>query len=43
MTALIGNGTPWSIASFVLIGVTIGHLLGGPDQANRTTLGLATA
>lgn len=40
---LIGNGTLVSIAAFILGGVAAGHLLGGPDPANRTTLALATA
>jgi len=43
MLVLIGNGTLASIVAFVLVGVTAGHLLGGPDPGNRTTLALATA
>jgi len=43
MLDLIGNGTLASLAAFVLVGVAVGHLLGGPDPMNRTVLGLATA
>jgi bile acid:Na+ symporter, BASS family len=43
MIVLIGNGTLVSIAAFILGGVAAGHLLGGPDPANRATLELATA
>ena len=41
--SLIGNGTLLAIAAFVLVGVAAGHLLGGPDPANRTVLALVTA
>ena len=40
---LIGNGTVIAIAVFVLAGTAMGHLLGGPEPANRATLALATA
>ena len=43
MMVLIGNGTLASIAVFIVVGVAAGHLLGGPDPGNRTTLALATA
>jgi BASS family bile acid:Na+ symporter len=43
MLELIGNGTLVAIVAFILVGVTVGDLLGGPEPANRTTLGLATA
>jgi BASS family bile acid:Na+ symporter len=43
MTGLVGNGTLASMVAFILVGVTAGYLLGGPDPADRTTLGLATA
>jgi bile acid:Na+ symporter, BASS family len=43
MMGLIGNGTLLSIVAFILAGLTVGHLLGGPNPANRTMLGLATA
>jgi BASS family bile acid:Na+ symporter len=40
---LIGNGTILAIAVFVLAGAAIGHWLGGPDAAERSSLALATA
>lgn len=40
---LIGNGTILAIIIFVLVGAAIGHWLGGPDPAERSTLALATA
>ena len=43
MLALIGNGTVLAIVIFVVIGVVVGHLLGGPDPGERTVLALATA
>ena len=41
--ALVGNGTIVAIAAFVLVGVAVGHILGGPDSHHRTVLALATA
>jgi BASS family bile acid:Na+ symporter len=41
--ALVGNGAIVAIAAFVLVGLAIGHLLGGPDSDHRTVLALATA
>jgi len=43
MWALIGNGTIIALVVFTLVGVTIGHLLGGPDPNERRVLALATA
>jgi BASS family bile acid:Na+ symporter len=43
MWTLIGNGTVIALAAFVLFGLTIGYLLGGPRPENRTSLALATA
>jgi BASS family bile acid:Na+ symporter len=43
MWALIGNGTVIALAAFVLVGLAIGHLLGGPGPENRTSLALSTA
>ncbi len=43
ITSLIGNGTIISIAVFVIIGLAVGHLLGGPDPDDRTVLALSTA
>jgi bile acid:Na+ symporter, BASS family len=41
--ALLGNGTVLIVAAMVVIGLAIGHLLGGPDLAERTVLALSTA
>jgi bile acid:Na+ symporter, BASS family len=43
ITSLIGNGTIIAIAAFVIFGLTIGHLLGGPEEEDRTVLALSTA
>ncbi len=43
MISLIGDGTLLAIIVFVLIGLAIGHALGGPDPDNRSVLALATA
>ncbi len=43
MWSLIGNGTVIALAAFVLVGLVIGHLLGGPVPENRTSLALSTA
>lgn len=41
--ALIGNGTLVALAAFVLVGLAVGHVLGGPEPENRTSLAIATA
>jgi BASS family bile acid:Na+ symporter len=41
--SLIGDGTVVSLASFALVGLIVGHLLGGPEPDNRPVLALATA
>lgn len=41
--ALLGNGTVLIIATMVAIGLVIGHVLGGPDIAERTVLALSTS
>ena len=41
--SLIGSGTLAAVVAFVLFGLGIGHLLGGPDPANRAVLALTTA
>ena len=41
--ALIGNGRVLAIATFVVIGLGVGHVLGGPDPTDRTVLALSTA
>ena len=40
---LIGNGTLLVLIAFVVVGLTIGHLLGGPDPDERVVLALCTA
>ncbi|HEV7473864.1 MAG TPA: hypothetical protein VGN90_07435 [Pyrinomonadaceae bacterium] len=40
---LVGNGTLIALAAFVLAGLAIGHLLGGQEPENRTSLALSTA
>ena len=43
MWSLIGNGTVIALAAFVLVGLAVGHVLGGPSRENRTVLAIATA
>lgn len=43
IVALVGNGTILAILAFVLAGLAVGHLLGGPDLHDRAVLALATA
>ncbi len=43
MLQLVGDGTLLAMAIFVVVGLTAGHLLGGPDPDDRTVLALATA
>lgn len=43
MVSLIGNGTILVMVVFVLIGLTVGHFLGGPDPEDRTVLVISTA
>jgi bile acid:Na+ symporter, BASS family len=43
LLALIGDGTLLAIAAFVILGVAVGHLLGGPSPGDRTVLALGTA
>lgn len=40
---LIGDGTLLALAAFALIGIVVGHLLGGPDPDDRPVLALATS
>jgi bile acid:Na+ symporter, BASS family len=40
--AQFGNGTLLIISAMALIGLTVGHLLGGPDAETRTVLALST-
>jgi BASS family bile acid:Na+ symporter len=41
--SLIGSGTLVAAMVFVVIGLGVGHLLGGPEPEDRTVLALATA
>jgi BASS family bile acid:Na+ symporter len=43
IVSLIGNGTIVAFAAFVVVGIAVGHLLGGPDPDNRSVLALATS
>jgi BASS family bile acid:Na+ symporter len=43
MWTFVGNGAVLAIIAFVLVGLVIGHLLGGPTPANRTVLALSMA
>lgn len=43
MLSLIGNGTLLAIVAMTIIGLGVGHLLGGPDDDFRSVLALATA
>lgn len=43
MLALVGDGTVVAIVLTVLAGLAAGHLLGGPNPANRTALAFAAA
>jgi len=40
---LIGNGHVLVIAVFVVVGLIVGHLLGGPEPEHRVVLALSTA
>jgi bile acid:Na+ symporter, BASS family len=43
MMSLIGNGTILAMVAFVLVGLAVGHLMGGPDPDDRTVLALSSA
>jgi len=43
MVDLIGDGTLLAVAVFTVVGLLVGHLLGGPDPTDRTVLAIATA
>jgi BASS family bile acid:Na+ symporter len=43
IVSLIGNFTLVAIIVYVLVGLAMGHLLGGPDPDDRTVLALSTA
>jgi BASS family bile acid:Na+ symporter len=41
--AQIGNGAIYACVAFVVVGLAVGHLLGGPEDRDRAVLALATA
>jgi len=41
--ALLGNFTVVTMIVFALVGLAVGHVLGGPDPDNRSALAMATA
>ena len=41
--AMVGNGTLLAMTAFAVVGLVIGHLLGGPQLGDRAGLALATA
>jgi len=43
VVSLVGNGTLLAMVVLVLVGLAVGHLLGGPDPEDRTVLALSTA
>ena len=43
LMALIGNGTIIAIAALVIIGLIVGHVLGGHDRDDQVVLAIATA
>jgi BASS family bile acid:Na+ symporter len=43
MLALLGDGTLLAIVVFLVLGLVVGHLLGGPSPGERSVLALATA
>lgn len=43
IVASVGNYTLLAIAVFVVVGLVVGHLLGGPDREDRSVLALSTS
>lgn len=41
--SLVGNGSVLAIAFVIVVAIAIGHVLGGPDPDERTTLAVASA
>jgi BASS family bile acid:Na+ symporter len=41
--SLVGNGSVAAFTAFVLVGLAVGHFLGGPNADDRTVLAIATA
>lgn len=42
LMTMVGNGTLAALALFTLVGLIVGHWLGGPEPKERTVLALAT-
>lgn len=40
--SIVGGGTMLALIVFTVIGIMVGHFLGGPDPSDRTVLALAT-
>ena len=43
MWAALGHGVIWTMTLFGVVGLVVGHLLGGPDLEERSLLALATS
>jgi len=41
--SIVSTGTVLAILAFTVIGITVGHFMGGPDLNDRKALGIATA
>jgi BASS family bile acid:Na+ symporter len=41
--SLVGNATIIVLGVFVIVGLVVGYLLGGPEEENRTALAIATS
>ncbi|TDR89910.1 Na+-dependent transporter [Enterovirga rhinocerotis] len=41
--AMVGNGVLMALVAFALIGLAVGHVLGGPEPEHRAVLALATS
>jgi BASS family bile acid:Na+ symporter len=39
---LVGNGVVAALVAFTIVGIAVGHFLGGPSEENRSVLALAT-
>lgn len=43
MWNMVGNGVILVLVAFTVLGLAVGHMLGGPNPEDRTVLGLATS
>jgi bile acid:Na+ symporter, BASS family len=43
MMSLVGNGTLVALIVFAIVGLAVGHVLGGPEHEDRTVLALSTS